>query len=163
MGMESFYVRIKFESKKKYFENISSLSEFFSDLDLEVSKNSDFFVLDEKVILNVFENGTHTEVSFEGCFSWYEECLNYIYSIFTKIKEKDKMVKMVWPKEHLTHKLDRNLFLEEMNILYEEKYKDFISQYGKMNKVILPREYFYSSQNRNTKKWTSIFRRSKSD
>lgn len=161
--MESFYVRIRFESKKKYFESFSSLSDFFSDLGLEVSKNNDFFVLDKKVILNIFEDDTYTEISFEGCFSWYEGCLNYIYSILMKIKENDKTVKMVWPKERLMHKLDSKLFLKEMNILYEEKYKDFVSKYGKMNTVILPREYFYSSQNRNKKKWTSIFTCSKSD
>jgi len=80
-----------------------------------------------------------------------------------KIKEKEKRFEIVWPKECSIHKLNSKLFLEGMNILYGEKYKDFVSQYGEMNRVILPREYFYYAQNKDTKNWTSIFKSGKSN
>ncbi|CAM3642650.1 MULTISPECIES: hypothetical protein [Saccharibacillus] len=95
MGMESFYIKIRFDSHKPEFETFSSIRTFFARLGFECVKDKQHLILDRKLFLNVFHNELQTELSLEGCFSWYEECMEYMYSILMKMTEAEHEFEVV--------------------------------------------------------------------
>lgn len=154
MGAESFYVKL---SVVQYEEINMSISHFVSKL-AELSINCtpmkiNEFELESFLIMTIHSNNDKIfGIIFEGCFSWYNDCVLEIYKVSTLIHNQIIQMNVVTNKANEIPFRNQEGFCNAIREAYLEKYNDFMIRYGITNVKCLPREDIYSYIERHKKK-----------
>lgn len=82
------------------------------------------------------------EVSFEGCFSWYDEGLKQCFELLQTINNCMVAIWIFLP-DNTPVPMSEDIFVQQVKDFYREKYKIFISRYGEMNVKLPPDKMFY--------------------
>lgn len=170
MGAESFFVkflpkgisRIPIENDYESYGYagesevfLLQLIENFTVYNIKCVPRSQYeFIINDSLILTVHsEESKVREISIEGCFSWFEECINEIYKLSMIIYSHIVRIELYHPQiDRELKSLDVKEFCEIISGLYKEKYEDYMKLYGVRGVVCLPREGFYNYVGRQNKK-----------
>lgn len=83
------------------------------------------------------------EISIEGCFSWFDDCVNEIYKIFQIIHNQIFHLKLINSNGKEIPFPNQIGFRTAIQEIYLEKYNDFLVRFGVTNVKCLPRDEFY--------------------
>lgn len=84
------------------------------------------------------------EISIEGCFSWFSDCIVEMFRISQIINEKIFQIKVGTSKIEKISIQNKEEFCNAIRKDYYEKYNDFLNRYGITDVKCLPREDFYN-------------------
>lgn len=150
MGAESFYIKL-FVSDAEGINN--SIPHFLSKLaDLKIkckSRGTNEFELDNSLIMTLhLINDGISEISIEGCFSWFHECVCEVYKISQIIYNQIFHLKLINSNGEKIPFQNQTDFCNAIQETYLEKYNDFMMRFGITNVKCLPRDEFYKYINK---------------
>ncbi|AIQ49127.1 hypothetical protein R70723_26880 [Paenibacillus sp. FSL R7-0273] len=145
MGAESFYIKL-FVSKAEGTN--SSLPHFLSKLtDLNIkcrSRGTNEFELNDFLIMTLhLKNDEIAEISIEGCFSWFEDCVLEVYKLSQVIHNQIFCLNLINSNGEDVSFQNQIDFYNAIQEIYLEKYNDFIARFGVSNVKCLPKDEFY--------------------
>ena len=159
MGMESYYITLDVENLKssnsirECFKQRYSVSEYkmpSRKLFKKPTVDDSRFVIDDKAVVTIIKMHNKAEITFELCFSNYEDNLSYIYNVAQWISSFGTETKhIVLNSEFNFSGLDCEKFKRIVSESFSVKIQQFSARYGKINADILPND-FYSSWIRRT-------------
>lgn len=79
------------------------------------------------------------EISIEGCFSWFSDCIVEMFRISQIINEKIFQIKVGTSKIEKISIQNKEEFCNAIRKDYYEKYNDFLNRYGITDVKCLPR------------------------
>ncbi|MFC5402394.1 hypothetical protein [Cohnella soli] len=141
MGLESFYISVvpANDLDKRQIE----LKLQNHGYKLKVTSENEYYINDF-IILNIFcEHDVIKKISFEGCFSWYRECIKEIYDVNNFINVNLEKLTIIWPEPIEEFLENEHEFFEKVNFYYSSKYNQYVTTFKLINKKLLPRENFY--------------------
>lgn len=152
MGMESYYIKLDVEdlkfsdSIKECFKQRYSVSEYKMSSGKLFKKSivdDRRFVIDGKAIVTITKMQNTTEITFELCFSNYEDNLLYIYNVAQWISSLGRETKLiVLNSEFIFNALDYEKFKKIISKSFNVKMQQFNARYGKIKVDILPHDFY---------------------
>lgn len=132
-------------TKKIFIENLKKLS-------LKIKKHEDiyesFFIIEDIIVARIFsENDFFQGISFEGCFSWFEESLKLIIDIANKIEKKILNIRYYHPAGINKNVTESFLVYETFKAIYKEKYNAFQETFPEAHFKSLPGNKFFKKYN----------------
>lgn len=145
MGAESFYIKLFVSDAESINNSIPHFLSKLSDLNIKCkSRGTNEFELDNPLIMTIHLNNDEiSEISIEGCFSWFEDCVNEIYKISQIIHNRFFHLKLINSNGKEIPFPDQIGFRNAIQETYLEKYNDFRIRFGVTNVKCLPRDEFY--------------------
>lgn len=161
MGMESFFINVIpsgikpikkgdgffYEGKSKILKEdvLKRINEIYKVNNIQENEYS----IDKVVKLCIEVNeGFVVYFNFEGCFAWYKESLELIYSLIKLINENSISVTIFHPLGLLCDLGTKIEFIENIEKLYEKKYYEFKKQFGELKFKVMPGKAFYKEYKR---------------
>lgn len=156
MGMESYYITLEIDNLSS--NNLRELfvqryqvsaykirsSKFFRRYVVDDSR----FVIDNKAVVTINTFQDLTNIIFELCFSNFDCNINYLYNVVLLISTlTEKVILTVMNEKYNFKEMSLDAFKEIIMSKYSNKYNLFTRKYGKIEKDILPNN-FYSQINR---------------
>ena len=120
--------------------------------------NENEVLIDGSIILSTIEkNSNIVELSFEACFSWYPDSLDYCVYLVSVLNTYRKMNLYFWFQEkgERFNLEESNIFQEKIRNFYCKKYKQFIERYNCFDIKLPPGNKFYHKIN---SPWYRIYR-----
>lgn len=152
MGMESYYITLDIKGGKfndsisECFKERCSVSEYkmpSGKLFQKYIVDDRRFVIDGKAVVTVMKMQDQTAITFELCFSNFEENLSYIYNVAQWISTFGIETKLiVLNAEFDFDTLNFERFQKIVSESYNGKIQQFSARYGKMNADILPNDFY---------------------
>lgn len=152
MGMESYYITLNVEdlkfsdSIKECFKQRYSVSEYKMPSGRLFKKSivdDRRFVIDGKAVVTITKMHNKTEITFELCFSNYEDNLLYIYNVAKWISSLGIETKLlVLNSKFNFNALDCEKFKKIVSESFSWKIQQFSAHYGKMKADILPHDFY---------------------
>lgn len=152
MGMESYYITLdvrdlKFsDSIRECFKQRYSVSEYkmpSGKLFKKTIVDDSRFVIDGKVVVTITKMQNKTKITFELCFSNYEENLSYIYNVAQWVSSLGVETKLiVLNSEFNFSDLDCEKFKKIVSKSFSGKIQQFSTHYGKIKADILPYDFY---------------------
>lgn len=154
MGAESFYVKLLVEPSDEADLSITQFIDKLNEQKIKCipTKKNEFVIEDFIIMTTHVDRNKISGISFEGCFSWFDECLLVLFKIITIIQKEIFQLKLVSTTAEGSVIQDQEEFSNAVQEKYCEKYNDFLQRYGVKNLRILPREDFYNYYNKQKKK-----------
>ncbi|WP_238649659.1 hypothetical protein [Paenibacillus piscarius] len=146
MGVESFFVKLLVKEQEGNNKSISNLISRLTEWNINcVPRNKHELELEKFLILTIHADENRIlEVSIEGCFSWFSDCIVEIYKISEIINEKIFQIKVGTSRNGEIPIQNKEEFCNAIQKDYYEKYNDFLNRYGITDVKCLPRENFYN-------------------
>lgn len=152
MGIESYYIKLTGKAIKSSADIMQVFKQKYSVSEYKILSGRLFrrhiiddsrFIIDKKAVVTLNTSQNITEITFELCFSNYDNNLFYIFgvaqwisSLFYTIKLKVQSVEYDF----------RNMTYEEFKTIISESFSDkfyrFKEHYGVVNKDILPNDFY---------------------
>lgn len=82
------------------------------------------------------------EISFEGCFAWYEEGLDLSYEIAKKINSNIIKIKVFNPAISEFDLNSKDEFVNKLKGIFESRHKAFVEEFGEIHVKVLPDNAF---------------------
>lgn len=152
MGMESYYITLDVENLKfsdsirECFKQRYSVSEYKTPSGKLFKKpivDDSRFVIDGKAVVTITKMQNKTDVTFELCFSNYEDNLSYIYNVAQWISSLGIETKLIVLNSEFNFSgLDCEKFKKIVSESYSGKIQQFSAHYGKINADILPHDFY---------------------
>ena len=152
MGMESYYITLNIENLNSSDTIMQLLKQNYHVSDYKMPSGKLFkryiiddsrFVIDNKAVVAIGVNQNVTEVTFELCFSNYENNLSYIYNVAKCIASLAKTMHIkVLNTEYNFGNLDYEKFKEIVSKSFCKKYHLFFEHYGEISQDILPCNFY---------------------
>lgn len=152
MGMESYYITLDVEDLKfsdsirECFKQRYRVSEYKMPSGKLFKKSivdDSRFVIDGKAVVTITKMQNKTEITFELCFSNYENNLSYIYNVAQWISSLGIETKLiVLNSEFDFSALDCEKFKKIVSESFSGKIQQFSAHYGKINADILPHDFY---------------------
>lgn len=145
MGAESFYVKLFVSDSEEFNKSKAHFLSKFSDLKIKYrSRGTNEFELDNFLIMTLHSNGDEIlEISIEGCFSWFSDCVLEVYEISKTIHDQIIHLKLINSKGEDIPFHNQVDFYNAIQEIYLEKYNDFMIRFGVTNEKCFPKEGFY--------------------
>ena len=152
MGMESYYITLAVEDLKfsdsirECFKQRYSVSKYKMPSGKLFKKSivdDSRFVIDGKAVVTITKIQNKTKITFELCFSNYEDNLTYIYNVAQWISSLGIETKLiVLNSEFNFGALDLEKFKNIVSESYSRKIQQFSAHYGKISADILPNNFY---------------------
>lgn len=152
MGMQSYYITLdvrdlKFSNSiKERFQQRCSVSDYkmlSGKLFKKPIVDDSRFVIDGKVVVTIAKMQNKTKITFELCFSNYENNLVYIYNVVQWISSSGVETKLiVLNSEYNLSDLDCEKFKKIVSKSFSGKIQQFNTRYGKIEANILPYDFY---------------------
>jgi hypothetical protein len=143
MGMESYFIKLRPQHPEVALMSTELLVEQLKKNGLIVVVQQDNFVLENVFVMRVEESeGRLSEVSLEGCLSWFDEGLEKCYEISEVIHNKIVPIELLQP-DNVQIARSKDIFFSSLTRFYKEKYHQFVSTYGDVKVRILPDKPFF--------------------
>ncbi|MEK5032859.1 hypothetical protein MKY96_15495 [Paenibacillus sp. FSL R7-0302] len=134
------------KNKKRIIKSITNLICRLIELNINcVPRNKNKFELEKFLIMTIHADENRIlEISIEGCFSWFSDCIVEMFRISQIINEKIFQIKVGTSKIEKISIQNKEEFCNAIRKDYYEKYNDFLNRYGITDVKCLPREDFYN-------------------
>lgn len=152
MGMQSYYITLdvrdlKFsDSIKECFKQMYSVSDYkmlSGELFKKPTVDDSRFVIDGKVVVTIEKIQNKTKITFELCFSNYENNLVYIYNVVQWVSSFGVETKLiVLNSEYNLSGLNCEKFKKIVSKAFSGKIQQFNTRYGKIEANILPYDFY---------------------
>ncbi len=152
MGMESYYITLDIKELKFSHSLNQCFKQRYRVSKYKIPSGKLFqksivddrrFVIDGKAVVAIMEMQDHTEITFELCFSNFEENLSYVYKVAQWVSSLGVETKLiVLNSDYDFSSLDCKKLKEIVSESYHEKLQQFRTRYGNMNADILPNEFY---------------------
>lgn len=145
MGAESFYIKLFVSDAENTNNYIPHFLSKLADLNIKYkSRGKNEFELDNSLIMTLhLNNDGISEISIEGCFSWFHQCVCEVYKISQIIHNQIFYLKLINSNGKEIPFPDQIGFRTAIQEIYLEKYNDFLMRFGVTNVKCLPRDEFY--------------------
>lgn len=152
MGMESYYITLNVESLTSGGDITSLFKQEYHVSRYKMPSEKLFkrriaddrrFVIDHKAVVTVVVNQNTADITFELCFSNYENNLLYIYNVAKWVSLLGKTTHLkVLNSTYNFGDLDYEKFRAIISESFSGKYHHFNQHYGEINTDILPCDFY---------------------
>ena len=108
------------------------------------------YIIEDVLLLNMFVvQDDIKDISIEACFSWYNESIGYIYEMLCHLRNQYDLDWYLPDQSRISlSSLTDEDFRVHLSRINKNRYEIFKKSYGTLNKRVLPRKWFYESQER---------------
>lgn len=152
MGMESYYIKLNIKGLKNSYDIKQLFKQKYKVSKYKMSSGKLFkrkilddnrFVIDNKAIVTITTMQNTADITFELCFSNYENNLLYIYNVAEWISSIGETVQLnVLNAEYDFKCLNYEEFKTIVSESFFNKHRQFKIRYGEINKDILPQDFY---------------------
>lgn len=144
MGMESYFLKLQ-PSEASQHECISkdTLVQRMVNHGLILRQLGQDYLLDQAFIVRAADvNDCWSEISLEGCFSWFEESLSRCFDMIQIVNSEITEVQIFQP-DNVLIPMSKEIFMDKSKKFYSDKFRQFQLRYGDMNVKLSPDKPFY--------------------
>lgn len=107
------------------------------------SDHQKVWVLDDSLLFKASHvNGYLQEITIEGCFSWFEECIQYCYKVIISVNWI-LPIRFYYPSEAVKPLSEIQDFEQQLWELHGVRFNRFNEVFGEMDERLLPGDEFY--------------------